>query len=343
MNFILGITSFGDNSNPQDNVFLYPKPQLFMMKFQLPQRILFLFCLLFLSITASTQTFIPLWEDGKMPNSRGLKLTDSIANERVYRVGTPGFYAFFPGTAENNGSAVVICPGGGYERLAYIISGFQLAKWFNTLGINAFVLNYRLPNSPDLQRREIAPIQDAQRALRLIRSKADEWKIDPKRVGIMGCSAGGHLASLAGSVSEDFSAVGDPLDKLAFRPNFMILISPVIDLKTYVHSGSRKNLLGENPDSSLIHRFSTQNLVDFATAPAFIVHAANDKSVSPMNSLLFYEALIRNKVPSSLHIFPEGGHSIALRNNPGVTDMWTKLCEQWLKDSGFIGSPPANK
>src|SRR3954470_9231976 len=136
--------------------------------------------------------FIPLYPKGKMPNSKGMNLTDSIANERIYRVGTPGMYAFFPSSAENKGAAVLICPGGGYERLAYVISGTQLAKWFNAIGISAFVLNYRLPNSPDLVQREIGPLQDAQRAIRIIRANAGKWGIKADKIGMQGSSAGGH-------------------------------------------------------------------------------------------------------------------------------------------------------
>src|ERR1051325_4129537 len=166
---------------------------------------IFLFCLFGFSISVHAQgpqtspekfaEFIPLYPKGKMPNSKGLNLKDSIMNERIYRVGTPGMYAFFPSSAENKGAAVLICPGGGYERLAYVISGTQLAKWFNSIGISAFVLNYRLPNSPDLVQREIGPLQDAQRALKIIRKNAEKWGIKPDKIGVQGSSAGGHLAS----------------------------------------------------------------------------------------------------------------------------------------------------
>ncbi|MDB5190438.1 MAG: pectin acetylesterase, partial [Segetibacter sp.] len=132
--------------------------------------------------------FIPLYPLGKMPNSKGLKIMDSIANERIYRVGTPGMYAFFPSSTENKGAAVLICPGGGYERLAYVISGTQLAKWFNAIGISAFVLNYRLPTSPDLKQREIGPLQDAQRAVKIIRKNAERWGIRKDKIGIQGSS-----------------------------------------------------------------------------------------------------------------------------------------------------------
>lgn len=289
---------------------------------------------------ASGQTFIPIWPKGHIPNSKHLALKDSIANERVYRVMTPGMYSFFPGTEENKGAAVLICPGGGYHHLAYIISGFQLAKWFNTMGITAFVLNYRLPNSPDLIHRETAPLMDAQRALRYIRANAAKWGILPDKIGIMGSSSGGHLAASAGTINKDVTRSEestDSLDSYDYKPDFMILVSPVIDMSTgYAHKGSIDNLLGPNPSPALKKQFSLQLQVNQHTPPCFLVDAINDKTVNPMNSLLFYKALLQNKIPVSFHAFTQGGHAIALRNNPGATDLWTTICEQWLIETGMI-------
>ncbi|HEY4151105.1 MAG TPA: alpha/beta hydrolase [Chitinophagaceae bacterium] len=286
---------------------------------------------------AFAQDFIQIWPEHAIPNSRHLPLDDSIANERIYRVMKPGMYAFFPGKQENKGAAVVICPGGGYERLAYMISGWQLAKWFNTMGMAAFVLNYRLPNSPDLIKREEGPLMDAQRAIRYIRAHAAAWGINSNRIGIMGSSSGGHLAASAGTINDDVSAIGDSLDKVPFNPDFMILVSPVIDLSTaYAHPGSVKNLLGPTASEELKKRFSVQLRVTAATPPCFIADAANDKTVNPMNSLLFYQALLENKVPVSFHVFPQGGHAIALRNNPGSAELWTTLCEMWMVETGII-------
>jgi acetyl esterase/lipase len=245
-------------------------------------------------------------------------------------------YTFFPSASENKGAAVVICPGGGYERLAYVISGTQLAKWFNTMGVSAFVLNYRLPNSPDLVQREIGPLQDAQRAVKIIRANALKWGIKPDKVGVQGSSAGGHLASLVATVNKDYSAISDSLDTVSFRPSFIILVSPVIDLGPYAHAGSRKNLLGPTPSQQLVDQYSTQNLVSATTPPAFVADAFNDKAVPPMNSLLFYKAMLEHKITCSLHVFPQGAHAIALRNNPGSTEQWTALCEAWLIEMGFI-------
>jgi acetyl esterase/lipase len=199
------------------------------------------------------------------------------------------------------------------------------------------VLNYRLPNSPDLKQREIGPLQDAQRAIRYIRANAANWGIQPDKIGILGSSSGGHLAASAGTIGDDVSAIKDSLDKTSFKPDFMILVSPVIDLSTpYAHPGSRKNLLGPNPSDELAKKYSLQLQVNATTPPCFIVDAVNDKTVNPMNSLLFYQALLQNKIPVSFHAFPQGGHAIALRNNPGSTGLWTTLCEAWLNEMGFI-------
>lgn len=298
----------------------------------------FLLSILFVVTTfcASAQEFIPLWPTGKMPNSKGLKLTDSITEDYAYRVATPGMYAFFPSKKENKGAAVLIFPGGGYARLALNISGFQLAKWFNTMGISAFVVNYRLPTSPDLKERERGPFQDGQRAIRFVRANAGRWGIKSDKIGVQGSSAGGHLAASLGILNQDLSSIGDSLDRHSFLPNFSILVSPVIDLGTYAHVGSRDNLLGSNSSITARETYSPHLKVSATTPPAFLVHAFNDKAVSVRNSLMFYSALLDKNISAALHAFPQGGHAIALRNNPGSTDSWTVLCEQWLIEMGII-------
>ena len=296
---------------------------------------LLLWCMISRGIVTA-QEFLPLWPAGKMPNTKGMKLKDSINNERIFQVGMPGMYQFFPSIQENKGAAVVICPGGGYHHLSYMISGFQLAKWFNTMGITAFVLNYRLPNSPDLQQREIAPLQDAQRAMRLIRANAKRWGIQLNKVGIMGVSAGGHLAAALGTLTEDVSALGDSLNAISYRPDFTILVSPVITMGPFAHAGSRENLLGQHPSKELVDKYSIELQVKTGTPPCFIADAFNDKGVDPRNSLFFYQALLEKNIVTSFHVFPQGGHNIALRNNPGSTQLWTTLCEQWLVEMGFL-------
>ena len=289
------------------------------------------------SVRVSAQEFIPLWPNGKMPNSKGMNLTDSIFDERYRRVGTPGIYAFFPSKQENKNTSVILCPGGGYHHYAYM-STFQVAKWLNTLGINAFVLISRLPLSPDLVERSKVPLQDAQRAIRLIRSNAQSWNINPNKIGIMGFSAGGHVASTLGTHLEDVSAIGDELDKIAFNPNFMMLVSPVITMGDSAHQGSKENLLGEKPSKELIEKYSSEKHVTTKTPPAFIVVAENDKVVPPINSILFFNALQEKKVSASLHVFPQGGHGIGMQGNPGSTKLWRELCEMWMIEMGFISN-----
>jgi acetyl esterase/lipase len=293
--------------------------------------------------TLQAQESIALWPAGKMPNSKGMVLKEAEENQRITQVGIPRVEVFLPAPEENKHCAVIIIPGGGYHHLTRVWAGHQLAKWFNTMGVTAFVLLHRLPTSPDLVRREIGPLQDAQRAVRIIRGGALSWGIKPDKIGVMGTSAGGHLAALVGIREEDLSPLGDSLDAVSFRPNFMILVSPVIDLGTYAHIGSRENLLGKNAPTELVAKFSCQNGVTSSAPPCFLVHAANDKAVPVQNSLMFHKALVDNGVMASLHVFPFGAHSIALRNNPGSTALWTNLTESWLKEMSFIAEDEAKK
>jgi acetyl esterase/lipase len=284
----------------------------------------------------TAQDFIPLWPQDKMPNTKGLKLEEVLVDGRVSNISVPGIYPFFPCKEENKKTAVIICPGGGYCRLAYDITGFQLAKWFNTIGVTAFVLKNRLPNSPDVIDRDKVSLQDVQRAMCIVRANAEKWNINPDKIGIVGTSAGGHLASTLGTHLEDVSAIGDSLDEVSFHPNFMILISPVITMGTYTHAGSRDNLLGDNPSKELIEKYSNELQVTSKTPPCFLIHAFDDDVVNPRNSIMFFQALLDKQVPATLHVFPQGQHKIAVSNNPGSTALWTKLCEMWLKEMGFI-------
>lgn len=284
------------------------------------------------------QAFLPLWQ-GNMPNSRGLVLKDSVARERIVQVGVPALYAFVPSAAENTGTAVVIIPGGGYVKLAHEISGFALAKWFNTLGVTAFVLQHRFPASPDVEVGYKAPLQDAQRAMRYVRAHAAQYGIDTARVGVMGCSAGGHLSASLCTIAEDWAQAGDSLDRFGFRPDFAILVSPVISMAdSVVHKGSRKSLLGPwQDDPTMRRKFSPDRQVTPQTPPALLIHASDDPAVSPLNSVAYYRALIDNGVRrSSLHVFPFGKHAISLRRQPGSTALWPLIAERWMEETGML-------
>lgn len=298
------------------------------------------FVLLLCSASLHAQQFIQLWPDGKKPNSNGKKITDSIFNERIWQVATPGIYVLPVAKAENTGTAVLICPGGGYERVSYVYNGFNFAKWYNALGINIFVLVYRLPGQPDLIAKELGPLQDAQRAMRLIRARANEWNIKTDKIGVMGISAGGHVASTLGTHANDESAIKDSLDNYSYRPDFMVLLSPVITMGKMAHPGSKKLFLGTDTTKTMIEKYSSEMNVSAFTPPAFMVHALNDSTVKVQNSLLFYNALVDKKINASIHIFPQGGHGIRLDENPGFTELWTGLLELWLKETGFLKPIP---
>lgn len=290
----------------------------------------------FFSHNLKAQEFIPLWPGGKKPNWNEKILTDSIYNERFYRVGTPGIYAFPVHKENNKGTTVLICPGGGYDHVTHLYNGFNLAAWFNAQGINAFVLIYRLPNQDDLKVREEAPLSDAQRAMRILRTNADKWNLDKNKIGVMGISAGGHLASTLATHTEDVSFIKDSLDAGSYRPDFMILLSPVITMGKYAHGGSKRNLLGADPSKAMIEKYSNELQVKANAPPAFIVHAQNDSTVNVRNSVLFYNALIERNVPASIHIFPQGGHAISTTDNPGSTSLWLDLLDLWLQEKGFV-------
>lgn len=294
------------------------------------------FLILFALTYQMTSAQIYLWETGKMPNSKGLRLTDSIANDRQFVVANPNIDVYTPSKEENRGFAVLVIPGGGYVRLAHVVSGSQIAKYINSIGGTAFVLKYRLPVSPDLKQREIGPLQDGQRAIKIMRALAPKYGYAANKIGVFGTSAGGQLASSLGVYTDDYTEVKDTLYKYSFRPDFMILLSPVITLADpYAHKGSRENLLGKDANKSLIDQFSTQLHVTAQTPPTILFHANDDKSVPSLNSVMFYTALREKGVDASLHIFPHGGHAINLTKSPGSTALWVPILDAWLKESGM--------
>ncbi|RYZ27257.1 MAG: alpha/beta hydrolase [Chitinophagaceae bacterium] len=297
------------------------------------------FLVLFIIVIARSlvaQEFIPLWPEGKKPNWNGKPVTDSLFNERIWRVGTPGMFAFLVPKSENRGASVIICPGGGYERLSHIYNGFNFAKWFNSKGINVFVLLYRLPHQQDLLDRKTGPLTDAQRAVRIVRANAGKWNLSKEDIGVMGISAGGHAVTTLATHFDDVSAIKDSFDKVNYLPNFTILLSPVVTMGKYAHPGSRRNFLGSDTTAAMIQKYSNELQVSSATPPAFIVHAQNDSTVNMRNSLFYYNALIEKNVQASIHVFPQGGHGIGLVDNPGSTDRWLDLLYLWLKEKGFV-------
>lgn len=271
---------------------------------------------------------IPLWPQG-VPDSNGIAEPEVKENGRVRNVTSPTLYVYFPAkdVSKKNIPAVVICPGGGYSILAIDHEGHEFAKWLNDRGIAAFVLKYRLPN-----KHSFIPLEDAQQAMRLVRSKARPWNIDPKRVGVAGFSAGGHLAASLSVLYKETPLKNDPLKKFTARPDFSILIYPVISMETAVtHAGSRNQLLGNQPDPVLEQQFTTWKQIDKKTPPAFLAHSLDDKAVPVENSRLYRDALQRLKIRTELLELPTGGHGWGMRKNDNTYQQWLTALENWLK------------
>ena len=247
---------------------------------------------------------------------------------------------YLPPPEKANGAAVVVCPGGGYSMLAMDHEGEQVAAWLNSFGVAAFVLRYRHGDYA----RHPAPLQDAQRAIRLVRAKAGEWGVDGERVGILGFSAGGHLASSAGTLfDEGLEGAADVADRHSSRPDFMVLVYPVISMtRPFTHQGSKRNLLGEAPSRKMERRLSTERQVSGKTPPTFLVHTTTDEGVPPENSIAFYEALRDEGVPAEMHIFAEGKHGFGLAPEDPALSMWPELCEAWMRREGFLDRTSAS-
>lgn len=240
--------------------------------------------------------------------------------------------------AKTPATSVLVVPGGGYGGLANDHEGKQIAEFLNSRGIHAFVLKYRL--GPKY--KHPVPWTDASRAMRLIRDRADEWGVDSKRLGIWGFSAGGHLAStVATRFDTGLENPRDPVDKQSSRPDFAILCYPVISMEPpLTHGGSRRNLLGPNPDPELARSLSNQNQVSAKTPPVFLFHTAADTAVLPQNSLIFYEACLKHKVPVELHLFQDGPHGVGLAQKDPQLKVWPSLLMNWLAKNKLV-DPPA--
>lgn len=289
-------------------------------------------------ITAQAQTVIPLY-DGTIPNNKpGVKASlESETKEggskndgflRLRNITKPSITVY---KAEKpNGTSVIICPGGGYYILAASHEGSDVAKRFNEMGVTAFVLKYRLPTTPDLlESKEVGSLMDAQRAIQLVRTRAKEFGVDPARIGIMGFSAGGHVASTAATHFTSPALAG--AKSADVRPDFVILGYPVVSFQAEIaHGGSRDALLGKDAPKSKIDYYSNELQVTPQTPPTFLVHAADDGAVPVENSIEFMLACKRNKVPVELHVYPKGGHGFGM-NNPTTTDKWMERVENWMK------------
>jgi len=268
-----------------------------------------------------------LWPDGA-PGAKGERPEDK-----------PALTIYLPEEAKATGTAVCICPGGGYGFLAVDHEGHQIARWFNAMGVAGFIVDYRHRNKGY---GHPAPLQDAQRAIRTVRARADEWGINPKQIGVMGFSAGGHLASTAATHFDSGNAQAqDPIERASCRPDFAILCYAVIMFdEPYTHRGSQRNLLGDAPDPGLVRSLSSEKQVTPETPPTFLFHTDEDTGVPPENSVYFYLALRRAKVPAEMHIYREGRHGLGLAPDMPGTGNWPKQCEDWMRGLGLLEKKP---
>ena len=300
--------------------------------------LLFTFGLIHLQVLGQEKV-MKVWPD-KIPGAidNPSYKSETVTNNgwtRVSNVSVPtlDYYPAPKGAA--NGTAAVICPGGGYAILAIEHEGKQIAEWLNGLGITAFVLKYRLPSDEIMVNKSIGPLQDGQEAMRIVRRHAKEWNINPDKIGIIGFSAGGHLAS---TVSTHFNEkVYDTKDTTSARPDFSLLIYPVISMDTAItHMGSRVNLIGKNPSQELVKEFSNELQVSKSTPPAFLVCSFDDGAVPIQNSIRYALALQKHGITCELHIYEHGGHGYGLGRTNDTESTWPEACKKWLEANGFL-------
>ncbi len=296
----------------------------------------FLICLItaFFFYKMKIPTVIPLY-DGEIPNSKHSVDHENYRYEPgdiliVSAVSRPTLTIFLAPEIKSTGAAVIICPGGGYVNLAMDYEGEEVARRFNDSGISAFVLKYRIPNDSTMIHKETGALQDAQRAILVIRTRAKEFGIDPKRIGIMGFSAGGHLASTAGTHFET-DYIDNP-NHISLRPDFMILIYPVISFSNRIaHLGSMHNLLGPHPSTDKINEFSNETKITDQTPPTFLVHAKDDDAVPFENSIVFADSLKKHHIPVEIFLYEQGGHGFGMINKTS-NQSWMDLCIRWIRN-----------
>jgi acetyl esterase/lipase len=285
----------------------------------------------------NAQTEIALYADA-IPNSKPAENKEKQVNNGgiliISDISIPTYTVYKPQVQNDKKSAVVVFPGGGYFITASGHEGSDIAKSFNEVGVTAIVIKYRIPTDRTMVNREIGPLQDAQQAMLIVRENAVKWNIDPNKIGIIGFSAGGHLASTLGTHYTD-ALIANPKNT-SLRPDFMILGYPVISFQdSLTHMGSRDNLIGKNPSKEKKNFYSNELQVTKNTPPSFLFHASDDGAVPVMNSILFYESCIKKGVKAELHIYQNGEHGFGLINKT-TNDRWMESCRNWMKHNGWI-------
>jgi len=280
---------------------------------------------------AQTPSVLPLWPEG-VPGARAIGPEKNDATHTA-NVSEPTLTVVRPAVDRPNGTAVIVAPGGGYVRLSSEREGTQYATWLSTLGVTTFVLKYRMQEFG-----HPAPLQDVLRAVRLVRSRAAQFNIDPDRIGVMGSSAGGHLAASAGTLFDHPAGrTGNALDAVSARPDFLMLMYPVIAMDgPAVHAGSRKALLGADPSPELVRLMSLERQVTDKTPPTLLIHTQADQAVPVENSILFYQALTRARVPAEMYLFEQGEHGMGMRDGLANASNWPRRAEEWLRSRGLL-------
>ncbi len=291
-----------------------------------------------------SQTVISLWSNGQMPNdlqNRSIQEKIEVGNDGILRISNivfPTLSVYFPTTP--NGAAVMICPGGGYAIEASGHEGVDVAKWFNSIGVTAFVLKYRLPDDKLWSNKHEVALQDALQGIKIIRESADKYNIDPNRIGIMGFSAGGHLAATVSTLwhqAKELKGFENLSDVQVCKPNFSILMYPVITSGPFKHAGSFERLFGKTPSQEQLEHYSAEKQVSAQTPPTLLVHATDDKGVPVENSMLYYDALRKLRIPASMLLYENGGHGFGLAKKlKGSVHSWPESCHQWLVGMGYI-------
>lgn len=287
------------------------------------------------NVSAQEKETIELYK-GEIPGSTGNPQTapDGGTIHWITSVSRPSL-AWYPAAGETKNSAVIICPGGGYAGLTYSFEGIETAKWLSSKGIQAFILKYRLPNDKSMKDRKNGPLQDAQQAIRYVRANAEKYGINKSQIGIIGFSAGGHLASTASTHYND--KVYESEYQVSARPDFSILIYPVITLDpALTHAGTREALIGKDAELALTDRFSSNKQVTKDTPPAFLVHALDDTVVPYENSILYANALRKTGVQCELHLYSAGDHGLRTKAPTDTQAFWHDACEKWLRMNGWI-------
>ena len=289
---------------------------------------------------AADPQVIELWPEG-VPDLRA-----DASEERDLGGGTflnihkPALVVYTPTTNQVADTAVVFCAGGGYERVAVGPNGGAITRWLNSLGVTVFVLKYR-----NKEYGHPAPLRDVLRAVRIVRSRAQEFGVHPGHIGVMGGSAGGHLTASAGTLFDaPEGRTGAPLDQVSARPDFLVLIFPVITMQEpYVHAPSRRNLLGSQPGEELKRHLSVELQVATNTPPTFLIHSSEDRTVPVENSLLFYQAMRKAGAPIEMHLYPRGPHGSGTSPSLGPTSEWPRLCELWMRFNGWLPANATNR